>query len=172
MFDINAVRDVPLGRGGKYGQLTVECERFAYNVHAHVYSYGLRQILNDAIADKTDDDGNDLSVEQLIAKAQKRLDTLYSGELRSRTAEREPVDPVEAVMHREAKRKITAMAIVTPEYKDTKGMKDRALETLKLRNSAQTWDEAIAKYIAAVPGLRKAAERIVKEQADMPEGIV
>jgi hypothetical protein len=172
MFDINTVRDVPLGRGGKYGQLTVECERFADNVRDHVFSYGLRQILNDAIADKTDDEGNDLGVEALVAKATKRLDTLYSGELRSRTAEREPIDPVEAVMHREARRKITTMAKATPEYAATKGEKDRVLATLVARNTATTWDEAIAKYIAAVPGLRKAAERIVREQNDVPEGIV
>jgi hypothetical protein len=132
----------------------------------------LRQILNDAIADKTDDEGNDLSVEQLIAKAQKRLDTLYSGELRSRTAEREPIDPVEAVMHREARRKITTMAKATSEYAATKGEKDRVLATLVARNTATTWDEAIAKYIAAVPGLRKAAERIVREQNAVPDGIV
>jgi hypothetical protein len=171
-MNTNTERVVPLGRGGKYGQLTVDCSRFADNVHEHVYNYGLRQILNDAIADKTDDDGNDLGVEALVTKATKRLDTLYSGELRSRTAEREPIDPVEAVMHREARRKITTMAKATPEYAATKGEKDRVLATLVARNTATTWDEAIAKYIAAVPGLRKAAERIVREQNDVPEGIV
>jgi hypothetical protein len=161
-MNTNTERVVPLGRGGKYGQLTVDCSRFADNVHEHVYNYGLRQILNDAIADKTDDDGNDLGVEALVTKATKR----------SRTAEREPIDPVEAVMHREARRKITTMAKATPEYAATKGEKDRVLATLVARNTATTWDEAIAKYIAAVPGLRKAAERIVREQNDVPEGIV
>jgi hypothetical protein len=134
-MNTNTERVVPLGRGGKYGQLTVDCSRFADNVHEHVYNYGLRQILNDAIADKTDDDGNDLGVEALVAKATKRLDTLYSGELRSRTAEREPIDPVEAVMHREARRKITTMAKATPEYAATKGEKDRVLATLVARNT-------------------------------------
>jgi hypothetical protein len=164
--------DVPLGRGGKYGTLKVHTQQFNQIVHEHVYKYGLRQILNDAIADKTDDNDVPLSTEELVAKAQKRLDTLYSGELRSRTAEREPVDPVEAVMYREARNAIVKMVKTTPEYPATKGAKDRVLATLIARNTAQTWDEAIEKYIAAKPGLRKAAERMVKEQSDAPEDIL
>src|SRR5437868_3674708 len=89
------VADVPLGRNGKFGSMTVEVERFNAAVHDHVYMYGLRQILNDAMADKTDDDGNALSDEAIVAKAQKRLDTLYSGELRTRRESAEPADPVE-----------------------------------------------------------------------------
>jgi hypothetical protein len=44
---------IPLGRvtdgTAKYGTLNVDTSRFAQHVHDHVYVYGLRQILNDAM---------------------------------------------------------------------------------------------------------------------------
>jgi hypothetical protein len=60
---------VPLGRNGKYGTLTCDCTKFNETVQKHVWEYGLRQCLNDAIASKEDDDGVKLTNEQLVAKA-------------------------------------------------------------------------------------------------------
>lgn len=156
---------VPLGRGSKYGTMTVDPSRFSQTVLTHVFDYGLRQILNDAIADKTDDDGNTLSDGDLFAKAQKRLDTLYSGELRVRRESAEPIDPVDAEVWRMAKKAISAAMKGAPEYAATKGQKDRVLATIVARGKAATWEEAIAIHEAANPKLRPAATRIVKEQA-------
>jgi hypothetical protein len=44
----------------------------------------MRQIVNDAMADKTDDDGNALSPELIVAKADKRIDALMAGTIRQR----------------------------------------------------------------------------------------
>lgn len=161
--------DVPLGRAGKYGQLAVSADKFTDDVHRHVYVYGLRQILNDAIADKTDDDGRALPIDQLVAKAQKRLDTLYSGELRARRESAEPIDPIEREMHRLAKTNIAAKMAKSPEWAQVpKGTKDRALWCVLQRNKdVETWDDAIAKLLATGENeatLRKAATRIVRER--------
>jgi hypothetical protein len=160
--------NVPLGRNGKYGAMTVDCDKFTPTVHDHIYTYGLRQLLNDAIADKTDDDGNTLPIDQLVAKAQKRLDTLYSGELRvSRAAE--PIDPVEREAFRIAWEQIVAFLKKTPDWAETKGEKDRALATANLRRdkkgqSAATREELVDAVLAQKPEIRKAAERIVRER--------
>jgi hypothetical protein len=158
-------RTVPLGRNAKYGTMEVDTSKFADHVHDHVYDYGLRQILNDAIADKTDDHGAPLSDGDLYAKAQKRLDTLYSGELRVRRESAEPIDPVDAEVWRMAKKAITTAMKGAPEYAKTKGEKDRVLATIVARGRAATWEEAIAIHEAANPKLRPAATRIVKERA-------
>ena len=83
----------PLGRNAVYGTLAINCDDFPDHIQRHIYEYGLRQILNDAMADKKDEDGNPLANGEIRAKAEKRLDTLLRGEIRSRS---EPADPIEA----------------------------------------------------------------------------
>src|SRR5690348_2869437 len=86
---------VPLGRNAKYGELQVDCGRLEPQMKQHVWEYGLRQLLNDAIAGKTE--GTDI-----LAKAQKRLERLYAGQIRGQSAA-EPINPVEAEAHHLAK---------------------------------------------------------------------
>lgn len=95
MFD---TLNVPLGRQAVYGQLTVDTNAFSNAVQRHIYEYGLRQILNDAIATKKDDDGNWLSHEQIRAKAQKRLDNLLAGNLRQ-MSEKTAGDPKTQIVY-------------------------------------------------------------------------
>jgi hypothetical protein len=173
---------IPLGRvtdgTAKYGTLNVDTSRFAQHVHDHVYVYGLRQILNDAIAQKTDDDGRALPDDQLIAKAQKRLDTLYSGELRVRR-DAEPTDPVEAEVYRIARTELMAAAKGTDEWKTVpRGTKDRALWVIATRATARddvvdTWDAAIERYLQnddrAKRIKREAARRVKEAQAAMTD---
>lgn len=94
---------IPLGRNAIAGTMKVDTTRFAPHVHLHNYEYGIRQLINDAMANKKDEDGNFLPADQIVAKAQKRLDTLYSGELRARGESGEPIDPVEAEAYKMAK---------------------------------------------------------------------
>lgn len=161
---------VPLGRASKYGTLTVECDKFAQHVHDHIYTYGLRQILNDAIADKTDDAGDPLPIDQLVAKAQKRLDTLYSGELRVRGDAAEPADPVEAEAYRIAKAKLVELTKSTPEWsKVPKGTKDKLMYVINVRRTARgeeetTLQERIDNVLANNPSIRDSAKRIVRER--------
>jgi hypothetical protein len=162
----NEFADVPLGRGGKYGSMNVELGRFSESVNDHVYSYGLRQILNDAMADKTDDDGNALSDEAIVAKAQKRLDTLYSGELRTHRASAEPIDPIEREAYRIAREKIEM------QFKDlgiwpAKG-KDKFAVAVAARSAMVGVEFAVDEYIVAWlnknPKVHAAAKRIVAQR--------
>jgi hypothetical protein len=163
----NEFADVPLGRGGKYGSMNVELGKFSESVNDYIYSYGLRQILNDAMADKTDDDGAPLSDEAIVAKAQKRLDTLYSGELRTHRASSEPVDPVEREAYRMAREKIEL------QFKDlgvwpAKG-RDKFQTAVDARrvatgNDPMTANEYIAAWLDRNAKVREAAKRIVRQR--------
>lgn len=160
---------IPLGRAAKYGYIDVDTTRFTETVHQHVYMYGLRQILNDAIADKTNDDGEALATEALYNKADRRLATLYSGELRVRRESAEPSDPVERIAARMAWERITETVRKFPEYAKTKG-KDRIMATLAVRAKARgkadpDRDTLIAQTLAAHPEITREAQRRVKEDA-------
>jgi hypothetical protein len=79
--------NVPLGRGAKFGTIEVDRARFSEVVNEHIYMYGLRQILNDACAQKKDENGAELSPDEITAKAHARLRNLYDGVLRTRNDE-------------------------------------------------------------------------------------
>lgn len=162
---MDQMQTIPLGRAGKYGSLTVDTAKFTDAIRDHVWAYGLRQILNDAIADKTDDDDKPLAAEELIAKAQKRLDTLYSGEVRTRTAA-EPADPVLAELVRIVRGQLQPLAKATPEFKSApKAEKDKALWTINERARARgdrlfaNWTE-LAEAKATDAQKREAARRV------------
>lgn len=168
---------IALGRAGKYGTMPVAANTFLPNVQRHIYEYGLRQIINDAMADKTDDDGAALPDDQIVAKAQKRLDNLYAGELRSRR-DAEPADPVEAECYKIAKDELTAIfkkANVTVP----KGTKDRLLYMVNASRAAQGKTEldalgdVISMYLAGPKGdaVRKKAARNVKERDNATDGV-
>lgn len=169
---VNDTMAIPLGRGGKYGTLNVELSRMPENVLDYYVAYGVRQSLNDAIADKKDDEGNDLSAESLVAKAQKRLDAHYAGDLRQRgTGDgAEPVDPVEAEIHR------SVLAIMRNAYASEKAPKEQkghkrllwiANERRKARgqSEAESLQDVVAHYMESAPNaaqIRREAERTVK----------
>lgn len=166
---LHTTMTVPLGRGGKYGQMDVILEQLPETSRDHIFIYGLRQILNDAIADKTDDDGAALPTEALVAKAQRRLDTLYSGELRVRRETAEPADSVERIAARMAWDRITESVKKMPEYPKTKG-KDRIMATLAVRadakgKAAPDRDALITQMLAAHPEITREAQRRVKEES-------
>ncbi len=158
---------VPLGRNARFGHFDVDTSKLTQTVHEHIYKYGIRQILNDAMADKTDDDGKTLSDEDIVAKAQKRLDTLYSGELRTHRASSEPIDPVEREAYRIAREKIEL------QFKDlgcwpAKG-KDKFQTAIDARRVAtqsdlMTVDEYIEAWLERNPKVRAAAKRIVAQR--------
>lgn len=171
-----ATVDVPLGRGAKLGHMTVDITRFTPAIHDYVYTYGLRQIINDAMADKTDDDGKPLPDDQIIAKAQKRLDNMYAGELRARReGGGEPADPVEAEFQRLVWAMLGDGFKASGELKDVpKGTKDRVLAVINQRRTAKGQSEidrtAACAAVAETPkgkALRKQAERTVRERGDV-----
>lgn len=163
---------VNIGRGGKYGILSVDTNKFSEDVHKYVYDYGLRQCLNDAAATKTDDDGEPLSNDAIRALAEKRLANMYAGELRAHRAAGEPADPVEAEVRKIAIANIRAMLGDVAIPSDIKGPIPRLLAQVNKsradRKLAPVADiaEAVALYMAGPKGkaVRKSAERIVAER--------
>lgn len=92
---------VPLGRKAIYGELSVETTRFSKEICEHVFTYGIRQILNDAIAQK---DG--LSKSELFEKAKLRLENLYAGVLR-KVREEKSIDSIEEMVFARIKETLT-----------------------------------------------------------------
>lgn len=128
---------IPLGRGAALGTLEIDNTRFSDAVNTYIYEYGLRQVINDAMAEKKDEDGKPLPNDQIVAKAQKRLDNLYAGTLRQR-GDAEPADPIEAELYRLAK------AAIHDTYKRArfyasvpKGTKDRLLHVANGRRKTR-----------------------------------
>lgn len=165
LVDVN----VPLGRNAKFGNMLVRVENFSETVHEHVYSYGLRQILNDAMADKTDDDGNALPTDQIVAKAQKRLDSLYAGDLRARNgSSAEPVDPVEREAFRMARDKITAFfksLDIWPKKGSDKFQVAVNARRIALHAEPIAAADYIAAYVERNPKITAAAKKIAAERA-------
>lgn len=174
---------IGLGRGAVYGTLTVDATRLSEPVLRHIFEYGLRQVLNDAIATKTDKDGNGLSKEQIFAKAEARLTAFYAGELRTR-GEAEPADPVEALAHEMAKDVMIAYYkrndLWGPFPKGTKNRfawtitKRRAARGLPVIEEADAVREAVAAFLTANPAIRAdAAAQIAKrDAAEMPDDLL
>lgn len=163
---------IPLGRNAKYGTLTVDWDRFNDDVRERIFDYGLRQKLNDAMATKTDKDGNDLSDEAIVKKATDCLANLYEGVWRTR-AEGEPADPFEAECYREAKRTVLASRTFKENNKDVpKKTKDRFMFVVnRLRAAAGKPECTEADYIAEVlataagDNIRKRAKATLAQRA-------
>jgi hypothetical protein len=123
MFD---TLTIPLGRNASLGTIEVDTEAFSPVVQRHIYEYGLRQILNDACANKKDEEGNLLPDDFIVAKAHARLKNLYDGVLRAR-GEVAPSDPIEKIVRDLAREAIAAKWRVAGKWTFPKGTKNRFL---------------------------------------------
>jgi hypothetical protein len=167
---------IPLGRAGKYGSMDFDLTKVApsalHDIVWHTWGYGVRQIHNDAMADKTDDDGAPLSDEAIVAKAYKRRDTLYSGELRTRRESAEPVDPVEREAYRMAREKIEKQ--LTAENMWPKKGRDKFDRAVAARceylGREMTTEEYIIAWLEKNPTIRVQAAKIVRERAKADAG--
>jgi len=99
---------IQLGRNSVYGTLDVDVAKLPANALAYIWSYGLKQVINDAMATKVDKDGEPLADVQVGQKAADKLGALYAGVIRMR-GEAVAADAYEAEAIREAKRYIIAM---------------------------------------------------------------
>jgi len=158
---------IPLGRGAKYGIIEVDDSRFNDEVSEYLWLYGIRQVLNDAMATKTDKDGADLSDAEIREKAEKRLLALYEGTLRQRGESVEPLDPVEAVAFGEVRKAITAQLKADGEWKDipkgTRNVMMFVLNRMLAKNGMLETDEesAIRAILASDPSFMRDAKRVV-----------
>lgn len=129
-IDLPETVTIPLGRDSIYGTLTVEWTRFPMNALQYIAAYGLKQVINDAMATKVDKDGNALDGDEIAAKAEAKLDALYEGTLRMR-GESVAVDEYEAEAVRMAKRHIIKGFTKSGLMRDIpKGTEDRMMFAL------------------------------------------
>lgn len=94
-FD-TAISSVKIGNAG---DVAVDVTKFSPEVLAHVFTYGLKQILNDTRSAEKDSD-------KAMALVEKKLAALYEGKVRA-AGERE-TDPVKAEARKIATAQITA----------------------------------------------------------------
>jgi hypothetical protein len=175
--DTTDIMVLPLGRGSKYGTMTVDCHRFNDEVNAFVYVYGLRQIINDAMATKTDSDGNELSDAEIVNKAAKRLENLYAGVIRTRGDSSDPTDPVEALAWGEAKKTMEALLRKADQWKDIpKGTRNRLMFVLNRARVVAGHEEideesAINTFLEKNPAIRRRAKQQYDAREKMAETI-
>jgi hypothetical protein len=169
---------IPLGRASRYGTMTVDCSRFNDEVHTFIYMYGLRQIINDAMATKVDADNKPLSDAEIVAKAQKRLENLYEGVIRTRADTSEPADPVEALAWGEAKKTMEALLRKADQWKDIpKGTRNRLMFVLNRARVAAGHPEideesAINTFLDKNPRIRARAKQQYEAREKMAETLV
>jgi hypothetical protein len=111
-------------RIGTAGSIDVDTDRLPEAAKAHIFAYGLKQILNDARSALTNKSG--AAPDAVMAAVQKKLDALYTGTVRAERAgafvAREPVIAetlrlARAVMKLAGDKKPTAEAVKA--YADT-----------------------------------------------------
>jgi hypothetical protein len=169
-FESGEAVTLPLGRGAKYGTMEVDLTRFNDEVNHFVYIYGLRQIINDAMATKVDSNDFPLSDAEIVAKAQKRLDNLYEGVIRTRGDSSEPADPVEALAWQEAKKSMEAKLRSADQWKDIpRGTRNRLMFVLNRARVAAGHPEideesAISTFLDKNPDIRADAKRTIAKR--------
>jgi len=94
---------IPLGRNSVYGTLDIDVARLPANALEYIWMYGLKQVVNDAMATKVDRNNDILPNEVIAQKARDKLGALYEGIVRMR-GEAVAADAYEAEAIREAKR--------------------------------------------------------------------
>jgi hypothetical protein len=173
-----ATYTIPLGRGAKYGTIEVDDSRFNAEVEEYLWLYGIRQVLNDAMATKKDKDGEDLSDADIRDKAEKRLQALYDGTLRQRGESSEPLDPIEAIAWGEVRKAITAQLKAEGEWKDipkgTRNVMMFVLNRMGAREgiSEREEEDVINAVLDSDPSFRRDAKRVVDSRGKREAGVL
>lgn len=105
---------VNIGRNGIYGQLPVKWNDVPQHVLDHIGSVHFPQYFSDSF----NSGGKDATGPERVALAQKKLDQMYAGELRTRGPSTEPVDPVRKEAWAEARKALSAMFAKQGYWKD------------------------------------------------------
>ena len=103
-FEVTVPDTLVLGRNGAIGELAVDWTKVPQHVLNHIAAVYFPQYITDA----ANAGGKEESQSDRMARAMKKLDGMYSGELRTRGASGEPVDPVRRDAFNEAVKALTA----------------------------------------------------------------
>lgn len=113
---------VPVGRGGIHGTLTVDWSRAPQHMLNHIGGVHFPQWFSDSF----NSGGKTATSAERMAAAQKKLDQLYAGELRTRGPSTEPIDPILREAHSEARKALAKMLVGEGYWKDVpKGTTNR-----------------------------------------------
>jgi hypothetical protein len=147
----------------------IEWDKIPQLVKDHIAAVYFPQYITDAANSK----GADSPSSERMALAQKKLDAMLAGEIRTRGESREPIDPVEALAYRDALEVVRAQLLKMPQAKQIpKGTKDRAqwvldaLDAAAKREPREVHDIVMA-TLEANPDIRKEAARKVKKAAEL-----
>jgi hypothetical protein len=110
-IEVTVPETIMLGRNGSIGSLKVDWSHVPQNVLDHIASVYFPQYLTDA----ANAGGRDESAAERLARAEKKLETMYAGQVRTRGAAAEPTDPVDLEAFRMAKAALVAFAKTKPE---------------------------------------------------------
>jgi hypothetical protein len=132
-------------RIGKGLELDVNLERFNTAVMDHVVYTGLRNILMDSHSHHTKAEDGDNYVETSRAAAERKLEAMYNGEVRSPGGGAREVDPV----------KVEAQRFATAQVKKHFKQIGREADAKTIRHSA-------AKLIETNPSIMKTAKKNVE----------
>jgi hypothetical protein len=170
-FTVTVPDTIPIGRNAEHGTLPITWDSVPQMVKDHIAAVYFPQYITDA----ANSAGKDSSGTERLALAKKKLQAMYDGVIRSRSAG-EPVDPVEAEAYRIVRPIVTQRLLSTPEAKSIpKGTKDRAQWVLDARDAAagrepREVDDIVAAMIEADPQYRAEAKRRLAAKAKLANG--
>jgi hypothetical protein len=154
-----------LGRNGQIGTLDVDWSHVPQHALDHIAAVYFPQYFTDA----ANSGGKDSPMSERLAFAQKRLDMVYSGELRVRNgSSAEPIDPVEREAFNMARDKLTAFFKSLGIWPKKGADKFQvAVNARRIALHAEPIDAAdyIAAYVERNPKITAAAKKIVAERA-------
>jgi hypothetical protein len=168
-FTVTVPDTIAIGRNAEHGTLAVEWDKIPQLVKDHIAAVYFPQYITDAANSK----GADSPSSERMALAQKKLDAMLAGEIRTRGESREPIDPIDAQAYRDALEVVRAQLLKMPQAKQIpKGTKDRAqwvldtLDAASKRKPREVHDIVMA-TLEANPDIRKEAARKVKKAAEL-----
>ena len=169
-FEVTIPGTVAIGRNGSHGTIEVNWNNVPQHVRDHIATVYFPQYITDAANSK----GTNSPADERMALAQKKLDAMYAGEIRTRTASGEPTDPVENLAYSKAKKALVKMMSQVPEAKlvdkELKG-DDRLLWIINNRRTARDQEafdgivEAVTWVLDNNDEFRKAAKKELADQA-------
>jgi phage tail protein X len=168
-FQVTVPDTIAIGRNAEHGTLAIEWDKIPQLVKDHIATVYFPQYITDA----ANSGGKDSTSADRLALAQKKLQAMLAGEIRTRGDAKEPIDPIEAQAYRDALEVVRAQLLKMPQAKQIpKGTKDRAqwvLDTLDAAAKRQPREvhDVVMATLEANPDIRKEAARKVKKAAEL-----
>jgi hypothetical protein len=168
-FTVTVPDTIAIGRNAEHGTLAIAWDKIPQLVKDHIAAVYFPQYITDAANSK----GADSPSSERMALAQKKLDAMLAGEIRTRGESREPADPIEAQAYRDALESVRKILLAHPEAKKIpKGTKDRAQWVLDALDAAAGTEprevhDIVMATLETNPDIRKEAARKVKKAAEL-----